>query len=156
MWMFAFLGVYLHAMSAHKLISEGRGVLLLHTAVISRDVGLPPRPNVAWVSLSARPRGLVPAPVSAAGSGAGACRSAPAPLHPSCPLLSSAPAAFLPPKAGGTGKCSSSYKEGKGGRRGKGRAGRKEGWWGLNGGTADPIWMRLWSSPILRKSPIST
>lgn len=29
--MFAFLGVYLRAVSAHKLISQGRGVFLLHT-----------------------------------------------------------------------------------------------------------------------------
>lgn len=29
--MFAFLGGYLWAVSAHRLISEGRGVLLLHT-----------------------------------------------------------------------------------------------------------------------------
>jgi len=97
--MFAFLGVYLLAVSAHKLISQGRGVFLLHT-LLSRGMWVPSEALHAHPSAS-----------SSAGSGDGA----PAPLHH---LL-------LP--VGGKEKHSSSNEEGKGGRCGKDEKGRKDG-----------------------------
>lgn len=62
--MFAFLGVYLRAVSAHKLISEGRGVLFLHT-LLSRWMWAFLRGKRRVGELTRRPRSLVPAPALA-------------------------------------------------------------------------------------------
>lgn len=57
--MFAFLGVYLRAVSAHKLISERRGVFLLH-GLLSRGMWASSKANAACA-----PRGSVSAPLRA-------------------------------------------------------------------------------------------
>lgn len=62
--MFAFPGVYLGAVSAHKLISEGRGVLLLHT-LLSPGMWAFLRGKRRVVELARGPRGSGPAPASA-------------------------------------------------------------------------------------------
>lgn len=56
--MFAFLGVYLQAVSAHKLISQGRGVFLLHT-LLSQGMWALSEANTAPAAVQAVGMGLL-------------------------------------------------------------------------------------------------
>lgn len=92
--------VFISGLCLHTNLSPRGGVCCSCTHCYLQGCGPSSEANAAWLSLPAGPvaRDLRRPRLHGCRQRCWGRRSAPAPLHPSCPLLSSAPVPFLPRK----------------------------------------------------------